>query len=130
MATLLNANFLYGQIDRDTDVIMVGFADDEFDTQKYLLLQKSLLPCSDEDIELGFDKVHVTFCNELQSAYCDIERVILENGYFMITVTNESAIELGTENEIVVNFPKGSEKIAEIKVLLQEMFSQDDNITI
>lgn len=34
MNTILNANFLYAQIDEQVDVLMIGFADDEFDTKE------------------------------------------------------------------------------------------------
>jgi hypothetical protein len=122
MVTLLNSSYLYGRIDNETEVIMVGFADDELNPQNYLLLQKSLLPCSNEERELGFDKVHLTFCDESRSAYCDVENVLLEDGEFRITLSDMSAAELGTNKEIIVNFPKDSEEIGSIREILQKMF--------
>lgn len=54
MTTLLKALFVYFGIEDET--LLIGFADNEFETKEYVLFQKSL--CI-EDIPI-LNKVHIT----------------------------------------------------------------------
>lgn len=66
MSTKVNASYVFTGI--EDDIILIGFADDEFDTKEHILLQKSL-EADEQDIELGQDKVHITYIDELNSTY-------------------------------------------------------------
>jgi hypothetical protein len=78
MQKVLKANFLYGGVDEDSDVLMVGFADDEFDTKEYILLQKTLVP-GQKDKELGLDKVHIEYNDQSRSTYAGILNIVMYN---------------------------------------------------
>ncbi len=52
----------------DEQVAMVGLADDQFDTAKYIVLQRTLCP-SEQDVSLGLDVVHVMVCDQQRSSY-------------------------------------------------------------
>jgi hypothetical protein len=77
MQKVLKANFLYGGVDEDSNVLMVGFADDEFDTKEYILLQKTLVP-DQKDKELGLDKVH-EYNDQSRSTYAGILNIVMYN---------------------------------------------------
>lgn len=69
MATILKCNFLYAQ--KENNVVIVGFADDEFNSKEYVLLQKSLVS-EEQDKKLGLDQVHITFNDPSRSAYGEL----------------------------------------------------------
>jgi hypothetical protein len=128
MTTKFNANFLYAQVD-ENNVIMVGFADDEFETQDYVLFQKSLV-CNEQDKEMGFDKVHITYCNQTQSSYGDILKFVLKNGLIEINLDEKTASELRTDEQIEIVFPQNNIKIVDVKQYLAKMFADKDSVFV
>ncbi|WP_138756390.1 Imm10 family immunity protein [Paenibacillus sinopodophylli] len=68
---------------------MIGFADDEFDTQECVLLQKTL-NLNEEDVEVGLDKVHITYNDELQSLYGGIIKCYFTRNQVEITLNEEA----------------------------------------
>ncbi len=121
MATRLNAKFLYAQI--ENDVIMVGFADDEFETKDYVLLQKSLI-FNEQDKELGFDKVHITYQDELYSKYGGIQKIVLDKGVCEILLDSKTGNILGTGEKIEILFPNDFD-LSDVKNHLEQMFIHD-----
>lgn len=57
-------------------VIMVGFADDQFATSEYVLLQRTLAP-KEQDRKLGLDGVHIEVDGPDNSGYDGIELIRL-----------------------------------------------------
>lgn len=102
MNSVLHASFMYAQIVEENDVIMVGFADDEFDTQNYVLLQRTLNP-SQEDVKSGFDKIHITYNEESQSLYDGILKFYFTENFIEITL-NEEATKIFNTSVVVVNY--------------------------
>jgi len=88
MSTKLISNFVFAGI--EDDVIMVGFADDEFNTKEHLLLQKAL-EFDEQDIALGHDKVHITYIDELYSSYGGIIKFELINDVIEIQFDKDTA---------------------------------------
>lgn len=123
-----NANFLYAQVD-ENDVIMVGFADDEFETQDYFLFQKSLV-CNEQDKEMGFDKIHITYSNQTQSTYGNILKFVLKNGLVEITLDAKTASELRTDEQIEIVFPQNDIKLVDVKQYLAKMFADKDSVFV
>lgn len=120
MPTVLQSNFVYAGIDEG--VIMVGFADDQFNTSEYVLLQMSVT-FDEQDVELGMDQVHITYCEEHRSNYGGIERFVLGNGHALITLSPETAAELEVDSGIEIWFPKDSARLESVRQHLQQMFS-------
>jgi hypothetical protein len=126
MATKLTANFIFSGI--EDDVIMIGFADDEFDTKEHLLLQKSL-EFDEQDKTLGQDKVHITYIDELYSAYGGVQKVILKSNSVEIQLSASTAKVLQTEEQIeILLAQQGTSNIEELKHYLQLMFKEEPNV--
>lgn len=127
MNITLNANFLYAHIDEEIDVVMVGFADDEFDTQEYILLQKTLNP-NEDDIEAGFDKVHITYNDESQSLYGGITKFHFTRGYVEITLTEEATQILRSQPVIIIKYDHEKVDVNEFHNYLLQLFSSEQDV--
>ncbi len=98
MSILLKASFVYFGIEDET--IIIGFADDEFDTKEYVLFQKSL---SVEEIPI-LNKVHITLNSENRAAYGGIVRIILSKKLISIFLSKETASSLGVADSIEIEY--------------------------
>ncbi|MFJ7665736.1 Imm10 family immunity protein [Lysinibacillus sp. NPDC097195] len=92
MSILLKASFVYFSIEDET--IIIGFADDEFNTKDYVLFQKSLFI---DDIPM-LNKVHITLNSENRAAYGGIVRIRLSQKLISIILSKETANSLGTDS--------------------------------
>jgi hypothetical protein len=127
MKTTLHANFLYAQIDPELDVIMVGFADDEYDTQEYVLLQRTLNP-TDEDIEAGFDKIHITYNDEGRALYGGINKLRFTRNCIEITLVKEATEILNSQPVIEITFEQDKVDINEFQNHLLQLFSNEQGV--
>jgi hypothetical protein len=98
MSILLEASFVYCGIEDET--ILIGFADDEFDTKEYVLFQKSLFI---DDIPI-LNKVHITLNGENRAAYGGIVRIILSQKLISIILSKETASSLGVADSIDIEY--------------------------
>ncbi|KUP20448.1 Imm10 family immunity protein [Paenibacillus sp. DMB5] len=118
------ASFIYAQADDENDVLMIGFADDQYEPQEYILLQKTLHP-DEQDLALGFDKIHITYNDESQSQYGGIEKVLLKPDSIEISLDEEAVEALDCEEAVVrVNFDPGALKLEERRELFEQMFGE------
>jgi hypothetical protein len=78
----------------ENGVALVGFADDEFNTTSYLLLQRTLEP-DEQDIQLGQDQIHVELNSPSQSGYGGIEAIHVGHSTVRVEFTKEMAPEFG-----------------------------------
>jgi hypothetical protein len=120
----LQANFLYSNFDEEIDVVLVGFADDEFDTNEYLLLQKSM-KSDEQDKALGLDKVHITYKDDMCSAYGVVEKLILKSSSVEIFLDFDTSKELQIANHLIVEFPINLKDAHGIKQHLEMMFQDE-----
>lgn len=127
MNTVLNAGFLYAGADEETDVLMIGFADDEFDPQEYILLQKTLDP-GEEDMQAGFDKIHISYNNEAQSLYGGILKLYFSANVTEITLTQDAAGQLNCARKIVINYDQEKADLPEFHKYLLQMFADDPGV--
>ncbi|MFC3746073.1 Imm10 family immunity protein [Paenibacillus sp. GCM10012306] len=127
MYTTLNADFLYAQIDEEIGVLMVGFADNEFDTQEYVLLQKTLNP-SEDDVVAGFDKVHITYNDELQSLYGGITKCYFTRNQIEITLNEEATEILNSKPVIVIKYDQKNLDINQFHNYLLQLFSSEQDV--
>ena len=109
--------------------ISIAFADDEFDTEEYIILQKAIF-CTEEDKELGMDKVYIEYKDQLYSNYGGILKVILKNGLIEIYVDCNTAKVLGTNEQITVTFDQDVSCINDLKMYLQKMFVDELGVFI
>jgi hypothetical protein len=127
MEIKFKAGYLCAQTEHD--VIMVGFADREFETEEYVLLQGSLT-YDDQDRKLGLDKVHITYKDQLYSAYGGIQGVVLQKGNVKISVSPDTARALGAEEEIEIEFSAQDPKLPEIKLHLELLFKEEPGVFV
>jgi hypothetical protein len=76
-------------------IVVVGFADDEFQTTQYVLLQRTLEP-DEQDRKLGHDKVHVELDSQNRSGYGGIERIQMEGSALRFALNAKGSKFLGT----------------------------------
>lgn len=98
MTTLLKASFVYYGIEDET--LLIGFADNEFETKEYVLFQKSL--CI-EDIPI-LNKVHITLNSQDKSEYGGIVRIIISRKLMSIFLSEETARSLGVNDLIDIEY--------------------------
>ncbi len=99
MGYLLDATYI--GIEDDGYVFVLGFADDAFAPQKYVLLQRGLEP-DEQDISLGMDKAHVEIEDQSRSGYGGIASVRYRDGTLFIALTPEGKAFLAVDDEIAI----------------------------
>ncbi|MFC7677386.1 Imm10 family immunity protein [Paenibacillus sp. GCM10028914] len=104
MNTLLKASFIYFGIEDET--LIIGFADDEFETNDYLLLQKSLYL---DDNQL-LNQIHITINNQDRSKYGGIVSISQGTKLITIILTNETAESLKVSTRIDIEYDIDDEK--------------------
>ena len=85
----------------ENGVVLLGFADDEFNTTQYLLLQRTLGP-DQQDRDLGMDRLYIELNDQARSAYGTVEeaRLRMQGVTFRLdqataaTVSNGESIEI------------------------------------
>ena len=78
----------------ENGVVMVGFANDEFETTEYLLFQRTLEPDA-QDCELGQDKIHVQLDSPDHSGYGGVQTIQLRDSTLRVEVDGTMAQVLG-----------------------------------
>ena len=125
MTTQVEAGYVYAG--DDDDVAMVGFADHQYDTKSYVLLQRDKNP-SAEDRAAGEHKVHITVDDQSRAAYGAILGATLGNDTMTLVVDERHAAQLRTDQEIVIRFPSASLAPAELAAKLRELFEQEPGV--
>ncbi len=106
MNTILEYNFVSVAI--DNGVLIVGFADAQFDTQSYLVFQRSLDENeSDEDVYVERDE-------QGQSNYGGIEKFILLRDKAIMKLNLETSEWLAVEQEVTIKFSVSDEIFKEL----------------
>lgn len=102
-------------------VAELGFADDEFNTTQYLLLQRTLEP-DQQDRASGFDRVHIELSDQSHSAYGDIDEVRLrmQGAAFRFDQTTAATVSNGETIEIAfeVTAPRLQELAEQLRLLI------------
>ena len=101
MTMTLNAGFVYGS--EDEDAVIVGFADQEYYTHKYVLLQRSRQVSAEEET-LGQGEVHIAINDERCSAYGAVERIVLSESQVTIRLNVGVAASIGVDDQIAICF--------------------------
>ena len=85
------------------DCHLVGFADQKFDTQLYLMLQRAF-EYDEQDVALGMDTYHVEWCGQEHSGYGGISKVVLYPARIEVMFQPQMASELGGVDRLEVEF--------------------------
>lgn len=112
MQILLQAGFV--SVDEIHDALIVGFADRQFDTSRYLMLQRSLNPNDDAGVYLEHN-------NQGCSTYGAVSRCLLGNGRIEITVDDATAKRLGTETSFAIEFPHDQASLRRLQTGLEQI---------
>ncbi|MGI8543931.1 MAG: Imm10 family immunity protein [Aridibacter sp.] len=108
----------------DDDVLIIGFADAQFDTQHYLMFQRSLDEDeSDEEIYIERDGQH-------QCIYGGIEKLMLFRNKALLNLNLETSGRLSVEQEVIVNFSVSDEKFIELVSGFEQLFSGKEILEI
>jgi len=104
MSILQKAAFVYFGVEDET--VLIGFADDEFETHEYVLFQKSLYV---DDIPI-LNKVHITLNSENRSEYGGILKIKLSQKLISIYLSEETARSLGVDGSINIEYDIDEER--------------------
>ncbi len=108
----------------DGEVLLVGFADDELDTQRYVLLQRSR-HVAREERALGQHHVYITVNDPSRSAYGAIRRLEVEPTAIRISLDPDVAQVIQTDSEMYIRFPQTEAETARLVESLKELFAED-----
>ena len=101
--------------------IAVGFADDEFETESYVLLQRSV-----EEGEQGHSvptgAVYIEKNSQYKSIYDGIETCELQTNKIVIRLNTEGKRELD-EDCIEINFSAGAAGMTHLRLSLEKTFA-------
>jgi hypothetical protein len=98
----LNATFVLGN--EEDGVVVVGFADEEFQTVNHVLLQRSL-HVDDDDRSHGLDRIHVQLnlgAGE-RSCYGKLNSCQWNSNSVKLILDTPTSIELGCPTEVTIN---------------------------
>lgn len=127
MSTKVNAKFVYSNI--EDDLVMVGFANDEFEPTEYLLLQQNIT-CSEQDKKLGHDKAYITLNSEIHASYGGIKKVVLKDLKINVLVDKQTANKLGSEEQIEIILQKAISKPELLKQHLSLIFKREPGVFV
>jgi hypothetical protein len=111
---LLRAGFV--SVDEVDGALVVGFADRQFETSEYFMLQRSLDP--DDD-----DGVYLEHTDQSSGAYGHVASCSLSGDAIEVTVDDETAESLGTEPTFKVEFSCDPEVFVRLRAGLEQIFA-------
>lgn len=117
--TKIFANCLYASLEGEADdaFILIGFADNENNTNDYITLQKSIKSPVDD-----IDQIYIEYKDQLQSCYGGITKIVLCYNKIIIYLKEPTAKTFGTEECIEVFFNQEAEILNKVKDYLFQMF--------
>ncbi|MCL2309573.1 MAG: Imm10 family immunity protein [Proteobacteria bacterium] len=100
---------------------LVGFADHEFNTKTYLMLQRGF-EFDEQDVELGMGTYHIEWCGQENSGYGGISQFLLERNCADITFTSGTAEALGGMERLTISFQLMSPEHSALREALEFIF--------
>lgn len=108
----------------ENGVVMLAFADDPAAPSQYVLLQRTLNP-SQQDKDLGQDRVHVQVNGELNSGYGDISEASLDRSGLSFRLTQETAERLRTDEHVAIKFSLSADELRDVEAKLSAMIGRE-----
>jgi hypothetical protein len=106
----------------ENDTVLLGFADSEFDTTNFLLLQRNLEP-DDRDIANGLDGLHIQFNNHF--AYGKIESASLRTSGLALRLDQATAAAISNGEAIEIAFDLPATRLPELESQLRLLIGED-----
>lgn len=107
------------------DVAMLGFADDEFNTTQYVMLQRGLMPPSPQDREAGFDRPHIEVNSQTHSGYGGVVKAQLQENRLVLKLDPQAAADMSVDDTIEIAFRVPMERLKEIGDQLRVLLGDD-----
>lgn len=120
MAQVTRLKSAFVHLQEDDEVVMVGFADREYDTRDYLMLQRTLSPTA-EDIDLGMDDVHVSVNGQARSRYGGVRAIVVSNDIISIHFTEEAASDMEVAAHVTIDVSAASVDRAALLQYLEQV---------
>jgi len=114
MQTLLHAGFV--SIDEIAGALVVGFADQQFGTSQYVLLQR-MLDLNDDD------GVYIERNDQVYGTNAQVSTCLLSRDRIELTVDDMTARKLGAEVSFAIEFSCDEQKWQRLSVELGRIFS-------
>ena len=108
-------------INEDSDLWVVGFADAEFNTKRYLLLQRGKSALA-QDIALGLDGYQVELDDQSKSCYAGIKCFELFHDHAVVEFEDDASSVFGDEKVVIVEFKLRERQLAELRDCLAKIF--------
>ena len=105
----------------------VGFADSQFDTQRYLQFQVSHTN-DEQDEALGLDTYYVEKDDQSNSCYGGIDRVDLHTGTIRIELDAVGSKRLDLDKEVLITFDADEKTLAELRTGLAAIFAGSNTL--
>jgi hypothetical protein len=123
---LFHAACLYGGTEGEGDdkFYLVGFADDEFDTNIYLMLQKAF-SFDEQDKKLGMNQIYLEFKDQEHSCYGGVKRLELGEESCTIDLDAKASKTLGLPQSFTITFPKKHKKLKSVGTYLEKIFKDN-----
>ena len=112
-------------VEEDPDSWLVGFADAEFSTRRYLRLQREKSPHA-QDVALGLDGYHVEVDDPSQSCHGGIASFELFRDHAIVEFSDDGASVLGDQKVIVVGFELREKQLDQLRACLARIFKGDE----
>ena len=103
------------------DCHLVGFADQQFDTKLYLMLQRAF-EYDEEDVGSGMDTYYVEWCGQEHSGYGGISKAVLYSFRLEVTFQPQMAEELGGVSRLEIDFEVAPAKQKALQKALKVVF--------
>ncbi len=108
---------------------MVGFADREFGTRRYLLLQRSR-SVSAEERERGEDDVHFELNGQEHSDYGVVEHLELKRSVAEVRLAKDKAALLEIAPEVRVSFSVDGDQYAALVAMMRQLWSHRPTVLV
>ena len=96
----MQANYITYQ--SSDSIVMLGFADEEFDASQYVILQKEVMP-SRQDRDLGMDRPYIEINSQACSGYGIVRTAQLKVSQLVIMLDVQSASRLSVDESIIID---------------------------
>jgi hypothetical protein len=117
MKALLRAGFV--SVDEIDGALVVGFADRQFDTSAYFMLQRRLNPGDD-------DGVYLEHTDQAHGAYARVSLCAIWRNRIELSVDETAADALEAETTFAVEFSGDRELLSRLRKGLERVFSGTD----
>jgi hypothetical protein len=109
-------------LEEDSELWVVGFADAEFNTERYLLLQRGKSPQA-QDVALGLDGYHVEVDDQTKSSYGGIKCFELFRDRAVVEFEDDASSVLGGKKVLVIAFMLRERQLDQLRDCLARIFS-------